>query len=282
LGSLYAAAASYLDARAHGGRWIVRMENVDRGREVRGSAEHILRTLETFGFEWDGDVLRQSDRDGAYAQAIEDLRARGLTFECSCSRLALADEERYPGYCRNGPMNPGAATATRLRVDPGYVQFTDRIQGTYRQDVAMAVGDLVLKRRDQLYAYLLAVVVDDAFQGVTHVVRGADLLDNTPRQIHLQRQLGLPTPSYAHVPVLVEADGAKLAKSARSVQLDSRIALPQLRSVFGLLGLDPPTALADGSIGEAWAWAMERWDPARVPRGLHQRLRLEHSQSNLP
>ena len=168
---------------------------------------------------------------------LDGLRTRGLTFECSCSRHSLAEDDRYPGSCREGPLIPGAATATRLRVDPGYVQFSDRIQGTYRQDVAAAVGDVILKRRDQLFAYVLAVVIDDAAAGVTHVVRGADLLDNTPRQIYLQRLLGLPTPAYAHVPVLVEAGGGKLAKSARSVRVDGGSALPQLLRVFELLGL---------------------------------------------
>src|SRR5579862_4254783 len=223
LGSLYTAAASFLDARAHAGRWLVRMEDVDRPREVPGAAARILATLEAFGFEWDGEVVRQSERDCDYAAALEALAARGLTFACSCSRSMLADEERYPGHCRERLHAPGMATAIRLRVEPRVVEFTDRIQGTFRQDVAAAVGDAVLRRRDRLFSYLLAVVVDDAAQGVTHVVRGADLLDNTPRQIYLQGALGLPTPRYAHVPALVEADGSKLAKSARRDRKSTRL-----------------------------------------------------------
>jgi len=268
LGSLYTAVASYLDARASGGRWLLRIEDVDRPREVAGSASHIVSTLQAFGFEWDGEILRQADRTAHYAAAVDGLCARGLTFECSCSRLQLAEEERYPGSCREGALIGGVPTATRLRVEPGYVQFEDRVQGLYRQDVAAAVGDVILKRRDQLFAYLLAVVVDDAAQGVTHVVRGADLLDNTPRQIYLQRLLGLSPPAYAHVPVLVETAGGKLAKSERSVRLDRGVALPQLMRVFELLGLAPPPGLAAGSIGAAWAWAMERWDVRRVARRL--------------
>ena len=260
--------ASYLDARANGGRWLLRIEDIDRPREVPGSAAHIVETLRAFGLEWDGDIIRQSDRTRHYAAALEELRARGLTFECSCSRLMLADEEHYPGTCRARPPDPGAATATRLRVAPGYIEFTDRIQGRYRQDVAAAVGDVILKRRDRLFAYLLAVVVDDAAQGVTHVVRGADLLDNTPRQIYLQRLLAMATPAYAHVPVLVEADGAKLAKSARSVRLDGRVALPQLMQIFGLLGLAPPEELVAASLSEAWGWAVARWDIRRMTRRL--------------
>jgi glutamyl-Q tRNA(Asp) synthetase len=264
--------ASYLDARSQGGRWLLRIEDLDRPREVPGAAASIVSTLEAFGFEWDGAIVRQAERTAHYASALDALRARGLTFECSCSRLQLAEEDRYPGTCRPGPQVPGAATATRLRIDPGYVQFSDRIQGSYRQDVAAAVGDVILKRRDRLFAYLLAVVVDDAAQGMTHVVRGADLLDNTPRQIYLQRLLGLRTPMYAHLPVLVEADGSKLAKSARSVPLQGRVALPQLLSVFNLLGLEPPASLATETIGAAWTWAITRWDMNRLGRRLTQPL----------
>jgi glutamyl-Q tRNA(Asp) synthetase len=268
LGSLYTAAASFLDARANGGYWLVRVEDLDGPRVVPGSADGILRTLSRFGFEWDGDVVRQSDRDDRYAAALDSLRERGLTFQCSCSRLQLAEDERYPGHCRKGPLQPGTPCATRVRVDQATVQFTDRVQGTFRQDVAAAVGDLLVRRRDQLFAYVLAVVVDDSAQQVTHVVRGADLLDNTPRQIHLQRLLGLKPPAYAHVPVLMEPDGKKLAKSARSVQLDSNTPLPLLIQVFDLLNLAPPPELAQATIAEAWGWAVRRWNIERLPKRL--------------
>ena len=263
LGSLYTAAASYLDARANDGAWLVRLEDLDAPRVVTGSAAAILRTLDEFGFEWDGEVVRQSERTDRYEAALESLRVRGLTFECSCSRSQLADEERYPGHCRAAPRVPGVPTATRLRVAPGHIQFTDGIQGTFRQDVAAAVGDFVLRRRDRLFAYQLAVVVDDAAQGVTHVVRGADLLDNTPRQIYLQRLLGLFSPGYSHVPLLIEADGSKLAKSSRSVRVDAEAAVTQLVQVFALLELAPPTELHDSSVGEAWEWALGRWTQVR-------------------
>ncbi len=268
MGSLYTAAASFLDARANGGRWLLRVEDLDGPRVVPGSADGILRTLSRFGFEWDGAVEYQSKRDARYAAALDELDARGLTFECSCSRAQLADDERYPGLCRGGPLNPGAPRATRVRIDPGIVHFTDRIQGAFRQDVAAAVGDLLVRRRDRLYAYVLAVVVDDAAQGVTHVVRGADLLDNTPRQIHLQRLLGHETPDYAHVPLLTEPDGRKLAKSSRSVKVDPVTTLPTIVRVFDLLNLTPPAELGEATLPEAWGWAIRQWNIHRVPRRL--------------
>ncbi|MGD0493913.1 MAG: tRNA glutamyl-Q(34) synthetase GluQRS [Steroidobacteraceae bacterium] len=277
VGSLYTAAASYLDARAHGGRWLVRMEDVDRSREVAGAAAGILRTLEAFGFEWDGGVWRQSDRGEPYAAVLEDLRSRGLTFQCSCSRQDLADEERYPGFCRGGPRNPGAATATRLRVDPETIGFDDRLQGAHAQDVAAAVGDAILKRRDGYFSYLLAVVVDDAAQGVTHVVRGADLLHDTPRQIYLQRKLALPVPRYAHVPVLVEPDGSKLAKSTRSVPADRTEPSKLLLEVLHLLGLAPPPGLIGAPVSELWAWAQAHWTLNRLYKRLA--LPLEGSEA---
>jgi glutamyl-Q tRNA(Asp) synthetase len=245
---------------------------LDRPREVAGSAARILHTLERFGFEWDGEAVRQSDRTEHYLRALESLEGRGLTFECSCSRSQLEEENRYPGTCRNGPSTPGVPTATRLRVDPGLIEFTDRIQGTYRQEVAAAVGDLVLERRDGVISYLLAVVVDDAAQGVTHVLRGADLLDNTPRHIYLQRALQLVQPSYAHVPVLTEPDDTKLAKSKRSVKLGEHFELPQLLQVFSLLGLAPPESLGAATLAEAWAWAIAGWSIHRVPKRLTVRV----------
>jgi glutamyl-Q tRNA(Asp) synthetase len=261
-----------LDARAHGGHWLLRIEDLDRPREIAGSADGILRTLEQFGFEWDGAVSRQYDRAERYEEALFALRAQQRTFACCCSRAQLhaqfEDELRYPGTCRTRQLEQDTPAAIRVRVDSGQVLFTDRIQGTYRQNVAEAVGDFILKRRDQIYAYVLAVTVDDAAQGVTHIVRGADLLDNTPRQIYLQRLLGLAEPSYAHVPVLTETDGGKLAKSRRSVRLSAAAPLPQLCSVFSLLGLAPPRSLASGTISAAWHWAIAQWNLNKIPKRL--------------
>src|SRR5271166_2789484 len=268
LGSLYTAAASFLDARAHGGRWLLRIEDLDRPREVPGSSGAILTTLETFGFQWDGPVIRQSARATLYADALDRLHAHGVLFACSCSRQDLADDDRYPGTCREGPRLTGAATGTRLRVERRQIHFIDHIQGHYRQDVSAACGDLLLRRRDQIVAYLLAVVVDDADAGVTRVLRGADLLDNTPRQIYVQQALGLRTPSYAHVPLICEPDGAKLAKSRRSLRLDADAPLAQLLLVFDLLGLEPPADLRHAGIATAWRWAIAHWDLRRVPKAL--------------
>jgi glutamyl-Q tRNA(Asp) synthetase len=250
------------------------MDDLDAPRVVPGSAAGILRTLEGFGFQWDGEVVYQSSRTPSYLAALQTLERRGLTFPCSCSRAQLADEERYPGYCRERPLVENDSTATRLRVDPGFIQFTDRIQGTFRQDVAAAVGDMVLRRRDHLFTYVLAVVVDDAAENISRVVRGADLLDNTPRQIYLQRLLGLRTPQYAHVPVLLEPDGRKLAKSSRSVRLEVDSASSQLFQVFELLNLAPPSEIRTAKIPEVWHWAIRQWINAPILRRLSLPLQL--------
>ena len=232
----------------------------------------MLRTLQHFGFEWDGPVVRQQDRNQDYEKALDTLRSNRLIFACACSRAQLEDDLAYPGNCRNRAIAPGPQTALRLRIDAGHIQFTDRIQGIFRQDVAAAIGDIILKRRDQLFAYVLAVVVDDAEQGVNHVLRGADLLDNTPRQIYLQRLLGYARPAYAHVPVLTEADGSKLAKSRRSVNLSEGSPLPQLLSVFSLLGLAPPLSIRSATVAELWTWAISQWRIENVPKCLALRV----------
>jgi glutamyl-Q tRNA(Asp) synthetase len=250
----------------------LRIEDLDKPREVSGSAAGILRTLELFGFEWDGQIIRQHERRELYEAALLQLAARNLTFACSCSRLQLEDDLRYAGTCRERAVTEGMRTAIRLRIESGYVTFTDRIQGTFRQDVSAAIGDIILRRRDQIFAYVLAVVVDDAAQGITHIVRGADLLDNTPRQVYLQRLLGMAEPHYAHVPVLTEADDAKLAKSRRSVHLSAASPLPQLLAVLSMLGLSPPASLRTAGIREAWAWAIADWSINKVPRRLNLRV----------
>ncbi len=262
-----AALGSYLDARRHGGRWLVRIEDLDREREIAGCADQMLRTLEAHGLAWDGAVEYQSRRRACYTQALGELGRRGLTFECSCSRRDLSGEGGYPGTCRNGPQLPGP-TATRFRIDERQVEFHDRAQGVCSFRLRER-GDVVVRRRDGTFAYQLAVVVDDARQGVTDVGRGADLLDNTPWQIALQQALGLPTPRYTHLPVIVERDDGKLSKSRRSLALDSREAGPQIYQALTLLQHTPPPTLKLESASVILAWAAAHWSVDRF-RGLRE------------
>ncbi len=237
------------------------MEDLDATRVVPGAADDILHTLERLGFEWDGEVLCQSARTGAYAAALDDLERLGALFPCSCSRRDLPDEGWYPGTCREGAYHPGRDTAVRFRVPAGEIAFDDLLQGRYAQDVSRAVGDFVVRRRDGYLAYQLAVVVDDAAQGITEVMRGCDLLDNTPRQILLQRALRLRQPSYAHLPLLVEPDGNKLSKSRRSLPVGSEAAPELVHRVLTLLGQSPPPDLVEGTLCDAWRWAIAHWQP---------------------
>jgi glutamyl-Q tRNA(Asp) synthetase len=248
----------------------VRVEDLDKPREVAGATDGILKTLEAFGFEWDDEVQYQSERIEMYRAALYELQSRDLIFACTCSRLQLENEHRYPGTCRQHPPRTGIASAARLKVDGGTITFLDEVQGVFTQDLGAEVGDVILQRRDQIFAYLMAVVVDDAAQGITHVVRGADLLDNTPRQIYVQRQLHFAQPSYAHVPVLMEDDGIKLSKSRRSLRLRDTHALADLLSVFGLLGLDLQEFSATA---DAWRWAIAQWNVNRVPKCLKLSLK---------
>lgn len=278
-GSLVAAVGSYLDARSHGGTWRLRMEDVDRPRCQPGADGDILHTLTAFGFEWDGEVLVQSRREEVYQAALERLKSTGRIFPCACTRRELADSQLaqslplasdgaqiYPGTCRAG-LPPGKpARSWRLRVDDEAIAFEDAVQGRIEQALARETGDFVLLRADGLHAYQLAVVADDAAQGITHVVRGADLLDSTPRQILLQRLLGLPTPSYAHLPVAVNAAGEKLSKQTRAAPLDIGRSRNILCEALNFLGQGPPAELGEDSLAGLWRWALAHWDLAKVPR----------------
>lgn len=266
MGSLLAATGSFLDARSHGGLWRVRMEDLDRGRAVDRGADDILRTLEAFALHWDGPVEYQSRRTAHYLDALERLRAAGATFECSCSRRELASESvadaptgAYPGTCRSGPRRAGP-TATRFRMDQDSFTFEDRFQGRIAPPSHL-LGDVIVRRRDGVFAYQLAVVVDDALQGVTDIVRGADLLDSTAWQMALQQALDLPTPRYGHLPLLTEAGGAKLAKSRHAVALDPGRAAEQLLLVLTRLNQSPPRTLAGAPVGEVLDWALAHWKP---------------------
>lgn len=267
-GSLAAAMASYLDARANGGRWLLRIEDVDEARTIPGASEAIMDALLALGMRWDGDVVWQSQRGALYRAAFERLGSH--VYPCGCTRREIADSrigtaadgaDIYPGACRHGLAPGKSARAWRVRVpEPGSpdecIMFVDRSLGSQSQHLASEVGDFVLKRADGFWAYQLAVVVDDDAQGVTHVVRGADLLDSTPRQIHLQRLLHLPTPSYLHIPVVVNTAGEKLSKQTGAQALDLNDLLGELQEAARFLEL--PLAPAN-SIEGFWQAATAAW-----------------------
>lgn len=273
-GSLVAAVGSFLEARTRSGEWLLRMEDVDVPRCSRTAVAEILRTLEACGLVWDGEVVWQSRRTDAYAAALERLKAAGRIFACACTRKELADSAIapdgaaiYPGTCRQGLPGGRPARAWRLRVGDVRIGFDDAIQGRIDSNLAFDAGDFILLRADGLFAYQLAVVVDDAAAGITHVVRGADLLASTARQIFLQQCLGLSTPCYAHLPVAVNAAGEKLSKQTHAAPVDGSRPGPALFAVLEFLGQRPPPELSGAGPDELWAWAMSHWQLARVPRG---------------
>ena len=273
IGSLLTALASYADARAHGGRWLVRMEDLDPPREMAGAADDILRTLEAFGFEWDGGVAYQSRRYDLYHEALGRLKAKGLVYPCDCSRKdwqavarAGADGFVYNGCCAG--LDPQRALhktpAWRVRVPNEIIGFDDAVVGHYAQNLAHDIGDFVLLRADGFWAYQLAVVADDAAQGITHIVRGQDLLVSTPRQLWLQRALDAPEPHYAHLPLLVNGAGQKWSKQTLAPALDLGVREALLRQVMAYLQL--PAAPEMGRPQDLLAWAVRHWDMAKVPK----------------
>lgn len=273
-GSLITAVGSYLEAKKAGGRWLVRIEDLDPPREVPGAAESILRTLERLGFEWNEAVLYQSARLDAYSDVLQRLMDLQRVYPCSCSRSELLEaagdespqeELRYPGSCRNGPRHRKGPFAYRFRVPPEPLHFHDALQGELSTDLEKTLGDFVVKRRDGLFAYQLAVVADDAEQGITHVVRGADLLFNTPRQIAVQNALDLPTPHYMHLPLATDAAGRKLSKATQAPAIDSLPPSQALWKALEFLHQTPPPELAGAPPSELWNWATKRWST----QGLH-------------
>ena len=261
LGALAAAAASYLHARQAGGEWLVRIEDIDPPREVPGSSRSILRTLESLDLQWDREVRYQSQCMPSYLGVARALFAREAAFYCRCSRQQIRDltgNDRYPGTCRQRYLSADDA-ALRFRVPEDAVSFIDGLCGPITRHVAELDGDFVIVRRDGLPAYHLAVVVDDADQGVSDIVRGADLLDSTPLHICLQRSLGLPTPRYWHIPVITNASGEKLSKGAGAAAIDERQPSESAARVLRLLGLNPPPELAGAPPRELWHWAERQW-----------------------
>lgn len=272
-GSLAAALASFLQARAAGGEWLVRVEDIDPPREVPGAAEQILASLAAHGLTWDGDVVWQRRSHRLHTQLLERLVTAGHTFACRCSRQTIRAKARsgplgpiYPGTCRDAALRDSAETSLRLRTDPVALHFRDVVQGNVHCQLADDIGDFVLRRRDGLFAYALAVVADDSAQAITEVVRGCDLLPFTPAQIHLQRLLGLVTPAYLHIPAAVDPHGAKLSKQTGARAIDETAPADNLCDGLEFLGQDPPAHLRRASPAAVLAWAVRRWDPRRIPR----------------
>jgi glutamyl-Q tRNA(Asp) synthetase len=266
LGSLTTALASCLEARAHGGSWLLRIEDVDTPRCAPGQADALIATLDQLGFEWDGPVIYQSRRLHHYEAALTQLQRAGLTYECGCSRRELAETQgavAYPGHCRT-QRRGRAPFALRFRGDSAHgVSFADALQGPQHFPWA-TVGDPIIRRRDQLYAYQLAVVVDDTDSAVSHIVRGVDLLNNTPWQLALRRALGMTAPEYLHLPLVTNADGSKLSKSTQAVAIPANSAVTYLYQALKLLCQLPPVELQHSSLPELWMWAREHWRPANL------------------
>ena len=283
-GSLVAAAGSYLEARQQGGKWLVRIEDMDAPRNVPGAADNILRTLERLGLHWDEAVLYQSQHQAAYREALHTLKCNDMVYPCVCSRKEIADSTLrgiegliYPGTCRNGIAG---ATATaqamwpyswRVRTEAEAIVVEDALQGRISQSVEKEIGDFTVLRADGIFTYQIAVVVDDAFQGITHIVRGADLLLSTPRQIYLQRLLNLPTPAYGHLPIAIHASGEKLSKQTLAPLADLSNPAATVLRVLAFLEQNPPPELAGYDLDSVWQWATAHWDIRKL-EGIKTRL----------
>ena len=267
LGTLLAAVGSYLQARSQQGEWLMRIEDVDTTRSVEGAADALLRALESFGFEWDGEEVYQSQRTEFYQSALDILSKKDLIYPCTCSRKKLADEGLvYAGHCRHRHLPLNEEHALRLRIEDRITGFDDQVIGKYQQQLASECGDFVIKRKDGLFAYQLAVVVDDAEQGINEVVRGVDLLDSTPRQIYLQQQLDYTQPDYLHLPLLIDDSGHKLGKSTGAAALELSQPVSSLYSTLELLGQKPPAELSRDSLSQLWLWAIEHWNINTIPK----------------
>ena len=268
-GSLIAAVGSYLEARSQHGRWLIRIEDIDSPRTVPGAADAILSLLDTYGFTWDGPVPYQTQRLMFYQSAQEQLENAGLAYPCSCTRreiAALSPQRIYHGLCRKGVLQPDRPQAMRVITHNNPIGFRDAVQGNFAQVLASDVGDFVIRRSDGLYAYQLAVVVDDAEQGVTHIVRGSDLLDSTPRQIYLQQLLNLPTPSYMHLPIVLDNTGHKLSKQTGATGLSLTHCGQSLFAALAFLGQKPPAELMHWRPEAIWQWAIAHWCRQTIPR----------------
>jgi glutamyl-Q tRNA(Asp) synthetase len=265
-GSLVAAVASYLDARSQQGKWLLRMEDLDKPREMPGAADDIVRTMEGYGFEWDGEIMYQSQRDPAYQEMLDQLIDMGLVYPCNCSRREIAaiahagiEGSVYPGTCRSGMSKSREAKAWRVKADAAHVVFKDFFKGSIDHHMHSDIGDFVLKRADGLFAYQLAVVVDDHEQGINHVVRGADLLNSTSRQVLLQYLLSIPSPAYAHIPLVTNANGEKLSKQTHATPVLVKDAAEHLFHAFEFLGFRNMPFNKKVDLKTLWQWGLEHW-----------------------
>ena len=266
-GSLVSAVASYCQARAMGGEWLLRIEDIDAPREVEGASDDIIQTLANFGFQWDGDITYQNQRSEHYREALASLTEKGLLYPCACSRKEISKISKpgvYPGTCRDGLPAGRQARSWRVRIPSGNIEFNDAILGPRQFAVEQEIGDFILKRADGLFAYQLAVAVDDTLQGITQVVRGSDLLDSTPRQIYLQRVLGYSSPEYAHHPVVIDEHGGKLSKQRQAPALDHRHISADLHRALAFLGHRPPVTLINAEPDNLWQWAFENWSLGKL------------------
>lgn len=272
-GSLIAAVASYLEAHKQKGQWLVRMEDVDELRNLAGAADNILRTLENYDFEWDGEVLYQTQRKEAYTEALQQLSKQNLTYRCICSRKDLREQAQqgqygsiYPGNCEHLHHPANVEHALRIKTHNEKIEFNDGIMGFYSQQLKTDIGDFIIRRRDNLFAYQLAVTVDDDFQDITHIVRGVDLLDSTPRQIYLQQCLHYTTPEYAHLPIAVNDNGDKLSKQTGAPGINEKADVGTLVNCMNFLGQNMADELKQASLQTFWQWALENWDLSKIPR----------------
>lgn len=273
-GSLVAAVASYCDAKAHQGKWLLRIEDIDTPRVQAGASDSIINTLAAFGFEWDGEMMFQSQRHQAYIEAFTRLNNQHLIYPCTCTRKEIADSSStmgiegvvYPKTCLNHPIKANTTPAWRIKTKDKAIHFIDAIQGNIVQNLQSDIGDFVLKRADGIFTYQLAVVVDDAAQGITHVVRGSDLLNSTTRQIFLQQLLGFDTPHYVHLPVVKNEQGEKLSKQTLASALSLTNIQQQLFDAFCFLGLAPPITIKNATPKEMWRWAIAHWCIDAIPK----------------
>ena len=266
-GSLLAALASFLDARANQGKWLMRIEDLDPPREPAGSAELILQQLQDFGMNWDDEVLYQSTRLGVYEEVMGQLQDKGLAYPCDCTRPQIREMGLvYNGSCRERSTPPERPYALRLKTEALEIGFDDKIQGHFSQQLELDAGDFVIRRKDELYAYQLAVVVDDEFQNITHVVRGWDLLDSTPRQIYLQRVLNYQEMSYIHIPIIVDEKGQKLSKQAFAPSIETDRASEAIYKALVFLGQVPPAEIATERPESQLQWAIANWDSQAVAK----------------